>query len=159
VSKRQRPKLRVGGAPRSHKQITQAYWGDSTYTFKQRLGLNLRLIYNSSRSGFRPDLNANDAARLGNAFLISQGTCESGAPPPCFDPVMFQSALGNLAFSSTQISQVIVPQWIGQSKAYYRFPYGLEGGLVFYYDSYRDYINPNLNGILRSYNVYFGRSW
>ena len=142
-----------------YKQITQAYWGDSTYTFKQRLGLNLRLIYNSSRSGFRPDLNANDAARLGNAFLISQGTCESGAPPPCFDPVMFQSALGNLAFSSTQISQVIVPQWIGQSKAYYRFPYGLEGGLVFYYDSYRDYINPNLNGILRSYNVYFGRSW
>jgi len=142
-----------------YKQITQAYWGESTYTFKQRLGLNLRLIYNSSRSGFRPDLNPNDAARLGNAFLISQGTCESGAPPPCFDPVMFQSALGNLAFASTQISQVVVPQWIGQSKAYYDFPHGLEGGLVFYYGSYRDQLNTNLNGVLRTFSLYVGRSW
>jgi predicted CXXCH cytochrome family protein len=142
-----------------YKQITQAYWGDSTYTFRQRLGLNLRLIYNSARSGFRPDLNPNDAARLGNAFLISQGTCESGTPPPCFDPVMFQNALGNLAFASTQISQVTVPQWIGQSKAYYDFPHGLEGGLVFYYGSYRDQLNPNLDGVLRTFSLYLGRKW
>jgi predicted CXXCH cytochrome family protein len=142
-----------------YKQITQAYWGESTYTFKQRLGFNLRLMYNSARSGFRPDLNPNDAAKLGNAFLISQGICESGAPPPCFDPVMFQSALNNLAFSSTQISQVIVPQWIGQSKAYYHFPHGLEGGLIFYYGSYRDQFNPDLNGVLRTISLYVGRSW
>jgi hypothetical protein len=142
-----------------YKQITQAYWGESTYTVKNRLGLNLRLIYNSARSGFRPDLNPNDAARLGNAFLISRGTCESGAPPPCFDPVMFQSALGNLAFISTQVSQVIVPQWIGQSKVFYDFPHGLEGGLVFYYGSYRDQFNPNLNGVLRTFNLYVGRRW
>jgi hypothetical protein len=42
-----------------YRQISQAYWGESTYTVKQRLGLNLRLTYNSARSGFRPDLNPN----------------------------------------------------------------------------------------------------
>jgi hypothetical protein len=72
---------------------------------------------------------------------------------------MFAAALGNLNFSATQISQVIVPQWIGQSKAYYIFPRKFEGGLLFYYGSYRDYWNPNLNGDLRTFNVYVGRSW
>ena len=57
-----------------YKQITQAYWGESTYTFRQRLGLNLRLTYNSARSGMRPDVNPNDAALLGNQALISAGT-------------------------------------------------------------------------------------
>jgi hypothetical protein len=60
----------------------------------------------------------NDAGLLGNASLISQGV---------FDPVMFGAAQGNLGFSSTQISQVIVPQWIGQSKAYYILPRKFEG--------------------------------
>jgi len=142
-----------------YKQLSQSYWGESSYTLKQRLGLNLGLTYNSARSGFRPDLNANNAAQLGNGYLISQGTCESGTPPPCFDPVMFQAALDNLGFSSTQISEVIVPQWIGQSRAYYLLPYKLEGGLVFNYGSYRDYWNPNLNGVLRTFNVYLRRSW
>jgi len=134
-----------------YKQITQAYWGESTYTLKQRLGLNLRLTYNSSRSGMRPDVNANNAALLGNAGLISSGQ---------FDPSgLFPSALGNLQFSATQISEVIVPQWIGQSKVYYHFPHKLEGGLIFYYGSYRDQLNPNLNGVLRTFNLYVGRSW
>jgi hypothetical protein len=31
--------------------------------------------------------------------------------------------------------------------------------LLLNYGSYRDYTNPNLNGILRSYSIYFGRSW
>jgi len=95
----------------------------------------------------------------GNGDLISQGTCESGAPPTCFDPVMFQAALDKLGFSATQISEVIVPQWIGQSRAYYLFPYKLEGGLIFNFGSYRDYWNPNLNGVLRTFNVYLRRSW
>lgn len=133
-----------------YKQVSQAYWGESTYTVKQRLGLNLRLTYNSARSGFRPDINPNDAALLGNASLISQNA---------FDPAMFQQALGNLQLGATQVSQVIVPQWIGQSKAYYRLPHQFEGGLVFYYGSYRDFWNPNLNGVLRTFNVYVGRSW
>lgn len=34
-----------------------------------------------------------------------------------------------------------------------------EGGLLFYYGSYRDYWNPNLNGDLRTFNVYVGRRW
>ena len=79
-----------------YKQITQAYWGESTYTIKGRLGLNLRLTYNSSRSGMRPDVNPNDAALLGNAALLAPGT---------FDPMgLFPAALGNLAFAATQIS-------------------------------------------------------
>jgi len=142
-----------------YKQIIQAYWGESTYTLRQRLGLNLRLTYNSARSGMRPDLNPSDAARLGNSYLASLGTCESGVAPPCFDPVMFGAALGNLNTISTQISEVNVPQWIGQSKAYYLFPHKFEGGLIFSYGSYRDYWNPNLNGVLRTFNVYVGRSF
>ena len=62
-----------------YKQITQAYWADSSYTIKQRLGLNLSLTYNSSRSGMRPDVNPNDAALLGNASLISQGAFDQTA--------------------------------------------------------------------------------
>ncbi len=133
-----------------YRQISQAYWGESTYTVKQRLGLNLRLTYNSARSGFRPDLNPNNPAQFGNGALISQGT---------FDPVIFQQALDNLQLGATQISQVIVPQWIGQSKVYYMLPHKFEGGLIFGYGSYRDVWNPNLNGVLRSFNIYVGRSW
>ena len=114
------------------------------------MGLNVRVTYNSARSGFRPDLNPNDAALLGNQSLISSGS---------FNPGMFSAALGNVGFSATQISEVIVPQWIGQSKAYYLFPRKFEGGLLFYYGSYRDYWNPDLNGVLRTFNVYVGRSW
>ena len=74
--------------------------------------------------------------------------------------VSSRRALGNVEFSATtQISEVNVPQWIGQSKAYYIFPRQFEGGLLFYYGSYRDYWNPNLNGDLRTFNVYVGRSW
>ena len=141
-----------------YKQITQAYWGESTYTLKQRAGLNLRVTYNSARSGFRPDLNVNDYARLGNSYLYSLGDC-SVVAPPCFNPSLFAAALGNLNTISTQISEVTVPQWIGQSKAYYIFPHKFEGGLIFYYGGYRDYWNPNLNGVLRTFNVYVGRSF
>jgi hypothetical protein len=133
-----------------YKQISQVYWGDSTYTLKKRLGLDLRLTHNSSSSGFRPDLNPNDAAQLGNAALIQQGT---------FNPVLFQQALGNVELGATQVSAVQVPQWIGQSKGYYLFPHQVEGGLVFYYGSYSDHWNPNLNGVLRTFDVYVGRSW
>jgi len=133
-----------------YKQISQSYWGDTSYTIRQRLGLNLRVTYNSARSGFRPDLNPNDAALVGNQGLISSGA---------FDPGMFSAALNNLSFASTQISEVIVPQWIGQSKAFYLFPHKFEGGLIFYYGSYRDYWNPDLNGVLRTFNLYVGRTW
>jgi predicted CXXCH cytochrome family protein len=132
------------------KQITQAYWGESTYMVKQRVGFNVRVTYNSARSDWRPDLNPDHAAQLGNAALISQDA---------FDPVAFQQALANLQLGSTQVSQVIVPQWIGQSKVYYLFPRKFEAGYVFYYGSYRDYWNPNLNGVLRTFNFYLGRSW
>ena len=137
-----------------YKQIAQAYWGESSYMIKQRLGLNLRLTFNSARSGFRPDLNPSDAPLLGNAGLIA-----GLVPGVAFDPVGFSAALSNVGFAANQISAVIVPEWIGQSRAYYLFPHKVEGGLIFYYGSYRDYWNPNLNGVLRTFNLYVGRSW
>ncbi len=134
-----------------YKQLSQTYWADSTYLVKKRFGLDLRLTYNSARSDIRPDINPADAALLGNQSLIASGA---------FDPsALFPSALGNLQLGSTLVSQVIVPQWIGQTKAYYLFPHRFEGGVIFYYGSYRDELNPGLNGVLRTFNVYVGRHW
>ncbi|HYA64777.1 MAG TPA: cytochrome c3 family protein [Candidatus Sulfotelmatobacter sp.] len=141
-----------------YKQITQAYWGESSYTFEKRLGLNLRVTYNSARSGWRPDVNPADAASLGNQYLISTGAFNQaffGTPGQPLCP----SALCNLQISATQVSEVIVPEWIGQGKVYYLFPRKFEGGFVFYYGSYRDYWNPNLNGVLRTAMLYVGKSW
>ena len=99
----------------------------------------------------RPDVNPADAALLGNQGLISAGA---------FDPSgLFPSALGNVLLGSTQVSEVTVPQWIGQSKAFYLFPRKFEGGVIVYYGSYRDTWNPGLNGVLRTFNIYVGRSW
>ena len=136
-----------------YRQITQAYWADTNYTYRRRLGMNLRVTYNSSRSGFRPDVNPADAAKLGNACLLN-GSCGAFDPDGLFAP-----ALGNVQFASTQISEVIVPQWIGEGKLYYVFPRKVEGGFVFYYGSYRDYFNPDLNGVLRTFTLYVGKSW
>lgn len=133
-----------------YKRLSQTVWGDTRYTVKDRFGLNLRFTHDRSSSGYRPDLNPNDAANLGNAAMIQQGVFDSG---------MYQSALDNLALSSTQISETRVPQWIGQAKTYYLFPHKFEGGMVFYYGSYGDHWNPNLNGVLRTFDVYVGRTW
>jgi len=145
-----------------YKQIVQAYWGESTYTVKKRLGLNVRLTYNSARSGMRPDVNPADFALLGNQFLQSTGAFNQtvfGTPGQPLCPPGAPTALCNVLVASTQISQVIVPQWIGQSRAFYHFPNKFEGGVVFYYGSYRDQLNPNLNGVLRTFSIYAGRSW
>ncbi len=142
-----------------YKQITQAYWGESSYTFKQRLGLSLRLTYNSSSSGMRPDVNPADAALLGNASLIASNNFIPSAFGMAGTPICPSTALCNVFFGATQVSEVMVPEWIGLSKLYYRFPYKVEGGVIFYYGTYRDFFNPNLNGVLRTFNVYVGRSW
>jgi predicted CXXCH cytochrome family protein len=132
------------------KQLSQIVWGDTTYTVKEHFGLNLHFTHNASNSGYRPNLNPNDAASVGNAALIDQGV---------FDPGMFQSALDNLALSSTQISAVRVHQWLGDGKALYLFPHKVEAGLVFHYGGYADYWHPNVNGVLRTFDVYVGRTW
>ena len=132
------------------KELTQAWWANSTYTLEQHLGLDLAITGNASSSGFRPNLNPNNAASMGNAALIQQGA---------FDSPTFQQALGNLALSSTTISGVKVPQWIGHGKIWYQLPYKCEGGMVFYYGSYRDHWRPNLNGDLRTFDLYVGRTW
>ena len=134
-----------------YRQLSQTYWIKSGYKFKNRAGLNLGLIHNSAHSGMLPDLNPNDPALLSyNSSLIAQGT---------FNPGLFGQALGAVGLGATQVSQVNVPQLIGQGKVYYLLPHGFDAGFLLNYGSYRDYTNPNLNGILRSYNIYFGRSW
>jgi len=133
-----------------YRQLSQTYWIQSSYKFKNRLGLNLGLTHNSAHSGMRPDVNPNDAVVLGNGPLIDNGV---------FDPVLFQQALGSLALGATQVSQVNVPELIGQGKVYYFLPHGFDAGLLVYYGSYRDYMHPNLDGILRTFTIYFGRSW
>jgi predicted CXXCH cytochrome family protein len=154
-----------------YNQLSQNYWaGLGAKFFHQRLGINARVNYNSARSGMRPDLNPADAALLGNASLIQQGPCTSTSQPgTCFDSALFGQALstglngdpnlGALKLASTQISQVIVPEWIGQTKIYYRLPRGFDAGLLIYYGSYRDELNPTLNGVLRTFNIYVRRAW
>jgi hypothetical protein len=76
-----------------YNQISQTYWAQTAYIVKQRLGISLRITYNSARSGMQPNVNPNDAAQLGNASLIQQGI---------FDPNgLFPSATNNLLFTST----------------------------------------------------------
>lgn len=133
-----------------YKQLSQVVWGNSSYLVKDRFGMDLRFTHNASSSGYRPDLNPNDAASVGNANLIQQGV---------FDPVGFQAALNNLALSSTTISAVKVQQWLGDGKAYCLFPHKVEAGVVFRYGSYGDYWNRNLNGVLRVFDLYVGRTW
>ncbi len=98
-----------------------------------------------------PDLNSNDPALLAyNSSLIAQDT---------FDPGLFAQGLGAVGLGATQVSEVNVPQFIGQGKVYYNLPHGFDACLLGYYGSYTDFMYPNLNGILRALTVYFGRSW
>ena len=144
-----------------YKQLSQTYWVQSASRFRQeRMGFNLRLSYNSARSGLQPDLNPNDAALMGNQALIQQGL---------FNPVLFGQALGTglngdpnqgvFKLVATQISQVIVPEYVGQAKLFYLLPRKFDSGVLVYYGSYRDELNPNLNGVLRTFTFYIGRSW
>ncbi len=133
-----------------YKQISQTYWGQTGYLVANKFGLTGRVSYTSARGGFRPNLDPNNATLFGNGPLIEQGT---------FDPVLFQQALDSVQYGATQVSQVVVPQWVGESKAYYVFPKKFNAGVVMYYGSYRDVWNPQLNGVLRTFSIYAGRTW
>ncbi len=52
-----------------------------------------------------------------------------------------------------------MPEWIGDSKAYYLLARGFNAGIVVYYGSYRDVWNPSLDGVLRTYSLYVGKRW
>ncbi len=134
-----------------YNQLNQSYWARfGTHLLDRRLLWNAQVTYNSARSGMTPDLNPAHAAQLGNAALIQQGV---------FDPVAFGQALDALQLGSTAVSQVLVPEWIGSSKLTYRLPEGFFSGLLFYYGSYKDYLNPGLNGDLRTFTLYLGKTW
>jgi hypothetical protein len=77
-----------------------------------------------------------------------------------FDSGLFGQALSTaLAPGASIYSQVNVPQFLGQGKLYYLLPHRFDAGLLLYYGRYRDSTRPDLNGILRSYTIYFARSW
>lgn len=126
-----------------YRQLSQTYWVQSASKFfQQRLGFNARFTYNSARSGMQPDLNPSHypAAQIQ-------------------DPVLFRQALDTFALAAVQISQVIVPEYIGEVRLNYVLGRKFDSGLLIYYGSYHDYLNPNLDGVLRTYSMYVGRSW
>jgi hypothetical protein len=112
-----------------------------------------------------PDLNPANYLLDGANFLIQylNGTCLNGgpygAPENCYSPTMQQKALTSTQYGSRQASEVIVPQWVGHAKMYYRLPQGFTTGLTFNTGSYRDYWNPARNGDVRTFNAFLGRSW
>ncbi|HVJ08515.1 MAG TPA: DmsE family decaheme c-type cytochrome [Acidisarcina sp.] len=152
-----------------YNQLSQTYWGQVTTTFLQhRLGVDGKVTYNSARSHMSPDVNPNHAVKFGNGSLIQQGYCDDSAwggnyyvpgTNSCFSQNNILLALQEATVSSTKISAVNVPQWIGHGKVFYRLPLNFSAGLDVDYGSYRDYWNPELNGDLRSFTLYVGRSW
>jgi predicted CXXCH cytochrome family protein len=152
-----------------YNQLSQTYWGQVTTTSLQhRLGVDAIVSYSSARSHMSPDVNPNDAVKFGNGPLIQEGYCDDAEwggnyyvpnTNSCFSQNNFLLALQETSVSSTTISAVSVPQWIGHGKVFYRLPRGFNAGLNFDYGSYRDYWNPELNGDLRAFTAYVGRSW
>jgi hypothetical protein len=131
-------------------QRNRTWWGQSTLNWRRHLALNIRLTYNSAFSAMRPALGGDNAVLFGNGSLIQQGL---------FDPAAFGQALDAVQLGATQISEVDVPQWIGEGKLTCALRYHLNAGVDIGYGSYRDVWNPNLNGTLRLVVISIGRAW
>lgn len=133
-----------------YKQLSQTYSVRSNYELKQRLGLNLDFAHSVAHSGFRPDLNPATYPIFPGAVSVAGYASDQA----------FAQAFANaLTLSSGLVSQVNVPQTIVGATGDYHFHSGFDGGLRFNYGSYTDSIRPDLNGKLRSYSVFFGRTW
>jgi hypothetical protein len=122
-----------------YKELSQTYSLRTTYEVKKRVGLNVNFAHSLAHSGMRPDLNPADYP----AF-------------PGADPQAFSDAL---KLGAGLVSQVNVPQTLVGSTIDYHFHSGFDGGLRFNYGSYTDYIRPDLNGTLRAYTLFLGRTW
>jgi len=133
-----------------YKQLSQTYSIRTTYELKKRLGLNFNFAHSAAHSGFRPDLNPADYPVFPGAVSVA------GYPSDANFAQAFASAL---SLGAGQVSQVDVPQAILGATGDYHFSSGVDGGLRFNYGSYTDYIRPDLNGKLRSYTAFLGRTW
>ena len=122
-----------------YKELSQTYSLRTTYELKQRVGLNVNFAHSAAHSGMRPDLNPADYP-----------------PFPGADPQAFSDAL---KLGAGLVSRVEVPQTLVGSTVDYHSRSGFDGGLRFNYGSYTDYIRPDLNGKLRAYSVFMGRTW
>lgn len=129
-----------------YKQISQGYSVRSTYEVKKRLGLGLDFSHSAAHSSMRPDLNPNN-------FLAFPGA------PGVTASDFAASFAGTLALAAGPVSQVKIPQAILGSTVDYHFHSGFDTGLKFNYGSYVDLIRPDQTGRLRSYVVFFGRTW
>jgi hypothetical protein len=133
-----------------YKEFSQTYSIGSTYELKKRLGLNLNFAHSTAHSGFRPDINP-------ATYPVFPGAVSVAGYPS--DAAFAQTFANALALGAGQVSQVDVPQAILGAIGDYHFPSGYDAGLRFNYGSYTDYIRPDLNGKLRSYTAFFGRTW
>jgi hypothetical protein len=122
-----------------YKELSQTYSVRTTYELKQRVGLNVNFAHSAAHSGMRPDLNPADYPAL-----------------PGADPQAFSDAL---KLGAGLVSRVDVPQTLVGSTVDYHSRSGFDGGLRFNYGSYTDYVRPDLNGKLRAYSVFMGRTW
>ena len=140
-----------------YKQLSQTVSVHTTYEVKKQFGLNLNVAHTIAQSGWRPDLNPADYPIFPGAVTVAGYTSEA----------QFAAAFsGALATGSGPVSQVNVPQTLIGATGDYHLRSGFDGGLRFNYGSYADNTiwntlgtRPNVNGILRSYSVFFGRVW
>jgi hypothetical protein len=130
-----------------YKELDQTYSLRTTVEVKKRLGLNLSFAHSVAHSGMRPDLNPAD-------YPVFPWTTD-----PDGDPQYPAHFAGALAIGAGLVSQMNVPQTLIGATGDYHFRSGFDGGLRFNYGSYTDLIRPDLDGKLRSYTIFMGRTW
>lgn len=141
------PAVAVYTALTPYKELDQTYSIGSTVEVKKRLGLNLSFAHSAAHSGMRPDLNPAD-------YPAFPWTTD-----PNGDPQFPAHFAGALAIGAGPVSQMNVPQTLIGATGDYHFKSGFDSGLRFNYGSYTDFIRPDLNGKLRSYTAFLGRTW
>jgi hypothetical protein len=75
-----------------------------------------------------------------------------------FRPTLENDAFPVVAWSA-DFSRVSVPQFSARASLDYRFQEGVNAGFRFDYARYTDRMHPELNGRLRTYSLFLGRTW
>ncbi len=75
-----------------------------------------------------------------------------------FRPTLENDAFPVVAWAA-DFSRVDVPQFSARASLDYRFQRNINGGLRYSYGRYTDRVHPELTGSLRTFSVFFGRTW